>query len=171
MRNVQFGPIEQTIGSFHRTHRFGGESSASQADGIDAAVKALLQGQTVALPTETVYGLAADATNESAVKNIFVAKARPLYDPLIVHVAASDDVISNLVEKKIVDSAQISQPIRDKLAAVAQKFWPGPLTVLLPKGEGISDLITAGSHEVAIRVPNHPVFQAVLKGCKRGRVV
>jgi L-threonylcarbamoyladenylate synthase len=116
-----------------------------------ARTVALLRGgEIVALPTETVYGLAADALNESAVRRIFEAKGRPLLDPLIVHIAA------------LADAARIATlpPALEKLAA---RFWPGPLTVVLQKKSNVPALVTAGLETVAVRCPAHPLTQKVLR--------
>lgn len=112
---------------------------------ISQAVRRLQQGQLVVLPTETVYGLAADARNPAAVEKIFRRKNRPASNPLIVHVA---------------DVAQLSQwavaipPVAYRLA---ERFWPGPMTLILPKAPEVSDIITAGQATIALRIPAHPV--------------
>ncbi len=113
------------------------------------AADVLRSGEIVALPTETVYGLAADALNPAAVQKIFEAKGRPLLDPLIVHVADLDA----LARIAVVDS---------RLSKVA-KFWPGPLTVVLPRKACVPNLVTAGKDTVAVRIPAHPVFREVLR--------
>lgn len=121
----------------------------------DAAIRRagelIRAGELVAFPTETVYGLGADATNGEAVARIFAAKGRPRFNPLIVHVA-SLAVCEQL--------AVLDAPAR----TLAQRFWPGPLTLVLEKraGAGLADLVTAGLDTVAIRVPAHPVAQALL---------
>ncbi|MDR2429366.1 MAG: threonylcarbamoyl-AMP synthase [Puniceicoccales bacterium] len=113
-------------------------------------VAALLRaGELVALPTETVYGLAANALDETAVRRIFTVKGRPLIDPLIVHVPTLEAV------------AQIATP-PPRLRRLATQFWPGPLTVVLRKKRIIPDLVTAGTPTVAIRIPRHPLMQKVL---------
>jgi L-threonylcarbamoyladenylate synthase len=121
------------------------------AAGYAEAVRLLSAGALVALPTETVYGLAGDARNDHAVAAIFAAKGRPQFNPLIVHVA---------------DLAMAEQiaVFSDTARALAQAFWPGPLTLVLPlrAGCGISDLVTAGNDSVAIRMPAHPVARALL---------
>lgn len=122
---------------------------------VRRAVAALKSGEIVALPTETVYGLAGDAWNVSAVAKIFAAKKRPYFDPLIVHVK---------------NRAQLEQVafVQDAIAGrLIEAFWPGPLTVLLPKRDSVSELVTAGSPLVAVRSPAHPVFRAVLEGLDR----
>ncbi len=120
----------------------------SPAD-LTRAADVLRSGEIVALPTETVYGLAADALNPVAVRKIFEAKGRPLLDPLIVHVADLDA----LARIAVVDS---------RLSKVA-KFWPGPLTVVLPRQSCVPDLVTAGKDTVAVRIPAHPIFREVLR--------
>lgn len=118
---------------------------------IDEAVAVLRAGGLVAFPTETVYGLGADASNSTAVKRIFAAKGRPHDHPLIVHVA---------------DAAQIGAWAR-KVPAAAQRlakaFWPGPLTIILKRAPGVHDVVTGGQDTVALRVPSHPVAQALLR--------
>jgi len=109
----------------------------------------LRQGEIVALPTETVYGLAANALDVVAVRKIFEAKGRPFLDPLIVHVPD----LASLAEVAVPD------PRLAKLAA----FWPGPLTVILPRRACIPDLVTAGKETVAVRIPAHPIFREVLR--------
>ncbi|WP_431301222.1 L-threonylcarbamoyladenylate synthase [Tabrizicola sp. BL-A-41-H6] len=121
---------------------------------IDRAVALLRDGQLVAFPTETVYGLGGDATSDIAVARIFDAKGRPRFNPLIVHLpslAAAEDY------------AIFSPEAR----ALAAAFWPGPLTLVVPLKEPsrLSPLVTAGLDSVAIRVPAHPVAQALLSAC------
>ena len=120
----------------------------SPAD-LARAAELLRSGEIVALPTETVYGLAADALNEAAVHKVFEAKGRPFLDPLIVHVPDLDALAGVAVP-----DARLS-----RLAA----FWPGPLTVILPRRECIPDLVTAGKSTVAVRIPAHPLFREVLR--------
>jgi L-threonylcarbamoyladenylate synthase len=116
----------------------------------DTAAQLLESGQLVAIPTETVYGLAADALNEDAVLKIYEVKNRPQFNPLIIHVATFDAV------KKWVKNMP---PDAEKLA---KAFWPGALTLLLDKTELIPDLVTAGHPKVAIRVPAHPLTLELL---------
>jgi L-threonylcarbamoyladenylate synthase len=113
--------------------------------GTDLAKAAHLleKGELVAIPTETVYGLAGNALNEKAVLNIFVTKARPQFDPLIVHVASIDEV------------EKYAEWHDESLKKLAKKYWPGPLTILLPKKNNIPELVTSGLNQVAIRVPHH----------------
>jgi L-threonylcarbamoyladenylate synthase len=117
---------------------------------INIAANYLKEGKLVAIPTETVYGLAANAFNLAAVLSIFEAKNRPTFNPLIVHCA-------NIAQ--IEDFVTHFSPNARKLAAA---FMPGPLTLLLPKKENIHDLITAGSEKVAIRIPNHALTLELL---------
>jgi L-threonylcarbamoyladenylate synthase len=124
--------------------------TAAAAD-IQAAADLLRAGEVVAIPTETVYGLAGAALNPAAVARIFVAKGRPADDPLIVHLATVDDL--PLVARAIPPAA----------AALAQAFWPGPLTLILPRTAAIADAVTAGRDSVAVRIPNHPTALAVLR--------
>lgn len=117
---------------------------------IEAAAKLLQQGALVAIPTETVYGLAANALDTDAVLKIFEAKNRPQFNPLIVH-------IKHWNEAKV-----YAQNIPEEATRLAAHFCPGPLTFLLPKKNIIPDLVTAGSPLVALRVPNHPTALALL---------
>ena len=118
---------------------------------IEEAVDFLRQDKVVAIPTETVYGLAANAFSETAVSRVFETKGRPSYNPLIVHIT-NYEKLTDLVS---------SFPENAKI--LADKFWPGPLTLLLPKRDSVSDRITAGNPTVAIRMPSHPIAQDLLK--------
>lgn len=118
---------------------------------ITKAKSLLERGQLVAIPTETVYGLAANATDPIAVARIFSAKKRPHFDPLIIHVAGLE--AAEKWVKKIPESAR----------RLATKAWPGPMTILLPKKEVIPDLVTSGLDTVAVRVPNHPMTLQLLR--------
>jgi L-threonylcarbamoyladenylate synthase len=104
----------------------------------------------IAIPTETVYGLAGNAYSDEAIKKIFALKNRPLHNPLIVHLKSVSSI--NEVAKEIPENAIM----------LANKFWPGPLTLILKKQDHISDLITAGKNTVALRVPNHPIALILL---------
>lgn len=118
------------------------------------AASILQGGGLVAFPTETVYGLGADALNPAAVARIFEAKQRPFFDPLIVHVA------DRFQAAKIAD-------IPEKASVLMEAFWPGPLTLVMKKKEGVPDLVTSGLATVAVRVPAHPVALALIRaaGC------
>ncbi|WNR44621.1 L-threonylcarbamoyladenylate synthase [Paenibacillus roseipurpureus] len=132
--------------------KLGGETAIAQQ--IAQAAQLLQQGETVAFPTETVYGLGADATNTKAVEHIFTAKGRPSDNPLIVHIAGTEQLAS-LVQ------ADCITPDHQKLMAA---FWPGPLTIVLPVLAGsLSPLVTAGLNTVGIRIPDHPVALQLLR--------
>jgi L-threonylcarbamoyladenylate synthase len=118
-------------------------------EALESAVGLLRRGQCVGMPTETVYGLAADALNPLAVARVFEAKRRPHFDPLIVHVAPSFSL----------DQWVSLTPTATRLI---EAFWPGPLTLLVPKKSTISDLVTSGHSTVALRCPAHPLAQALL---------
>ncbi len=118
-----------------------------------AAVELLRKGDPVALPTETVYGLAAKALNPIAVAKIFEAKERPRFDPLIVHLP-NRDWLGRIVNVPAGD--------RQLIGKLANKFWPGPLTIVLPKREIVPDIITAGLETVAVRLSAHPVFAEIV---------
>jgi L-threonylcarbamoyladenylate synthase len=124
------------------------------AESVAEAARLIAMGQCVAVPTETVYGLAADATNGAAVAGIYATKGRPSFNPLIVHVpdlAAAEAI------------AEFDDTARD----LAARYWPGPLTLVLPvrAESGIASLVTAGLSTIAIRCPAHPAMQALLKAC------
>ncbi len=121
---------------------------------INIAVKEILQGNIIALPTETVYGLAADATNEEAVLKIYETKKRPLFDPLIVHIRNIKEIKKYAVE------------VPSEVYKLAEKFSPGPITYILKKKKIIPDIVTSGLDTVAIRIPAHPMFQKILAKCK-----
>lgn len=121
---------------------------------VQKAAKILSEGGLVAIPTETVYGLAANAYNESAVTNIFKVKNRPSFDPLITHIS----------DAKQLNSLAAFVPEKAKL--ITSKFWPGPLTIILPKTNKISDLITSGLNNAAFRVPNHQLTNRLLEAVK-----
>jgi L-threonylcarbamoyladenylate synthase len=124
----------------------------ANADAVAAAADCLAGGGLVAFPTETVYGLGADATNPDAVARLYQAKGRPSFNPLIAHV--SD-----------LGAAQRMAHFDATAIALAEAFWPGPLTLVLPKSRdcAVADLATAGLDTVAVRVPAHPVAQAILR--------
>ncbi len=119
-----------------------------------AAVELLRSGEIVALPTETVYGLAADALNPIAVAKIFEAKERPRFDPLIVHLPDHEWL------EKIAD---IRADDRQLILALASKFWPGPFTMVLPKRDSVPGIVTAGLDTVAVRISAHPVFAEIVR--------
>ena len=126
-------------------------------ESIARAAQLIRDGQLVGMPTETVYGLAADAMNADAVRSIFAAKGRPSDNPLIVHIAALSDL-----------EGLILGELSPQVLALAQSFWPGPLTLVLPKGSNVPDGVTAGLNTVAVRMPSHPVARRLIQqsGCK-----
>jgi len=127
--------------------------AADPAD-VKRAAELLRAGRLVAFATETVYGLGANALSAEAVAGIFEAKGRPAWDPLIVHVASVNEI------DRI---ANISGELRERVERLAAAFWPGPLTILLPKGEAVPDAVTAGRALIGVRVPAHPAAQALLR--------
>lgn len=120
---------------------------------IAQAAQLLRAGEIVGFPTETVYGLGANALSDPAVRKIFAAKERPADNPLIVHIAALADM----------------EPlchINDMARRLAAAFWPGPLTMILPKKDIVPTVVTAGLDSVAIRMPSHPVARALIEACE-----
>lgn len=120
-------------------------------ESIRLAAGLLRQGELVALPTETVYGIAADARNGAAVEKIFRAKGRPQDNPLIVHICGME-MLHGIVSD-----------VPPRARRLAQAFWPGPLTMVLPRGDEVSDVTCAGLDTVGVRMPSHPVVQAVIR--------
>lgn len=142
---------------FWALHRFDG--GFTMMDGvhladIHRAAQALANGDIVAIPTETVYGLAANANNDVAVANIFSAKGRPSDHPLIVHVADAEAV------------ARFAKDIPDFATALMRQFWPGPLTLIVPRRGDAAQLAAGGQASVGVRCPSHPVAQALLRACQ-----
>ncbi|HEX9707376.1 MAG TPA: L-threonylcarbamoyladenylate synthase [Steroidobacteraceae bacterium] len=123
---------------------------------IEEAVALLNAGELVAFPTETVYGLGADAANPAAVARIFAAKGRPRSHPLIVHVSNFDA------------AREWAGSVPDAAARLAEAFWPGPLTIVLPRSGRVPDAVTGGQSSVALRAPAHPVARALLAAFGRG---
>ena len=123
---------------------------------IQRAVALLCQGELVALPTETVYGLGADALNPDAVAKIFTAKGRPSDHPLIVHLADAGQIMT------------WAREVPKDAIALARAFWPGPLTLILKRDESVPDLVTGGQDTVGLRVPNHPVALELLRAFGSG---
>jgi L-threonylcarbamoyladenylate synthase len=120
---------------------------------VTQAAELLRAGEVVALPTETVYGLAANALDAKAVAKIFAIKGRPAHNPIIVHVASVE-----LAKRCVADWPAAAEQL-------ANSFWPGPLTLVLPKSGDIPDLVTAGGATVGVRWPSHPFIQAVIREC------
>jgi L-threonylcarbamoyladenylate synthase len=128
---------------------------AQLPNAIAQAAQALQRGELLGLPTETVYGLAADAGNDAAVKKIFAAKGRPNHHPLIVHVAKASDV------------SRFASRVPAFAHALMDAFWPGPLTLILPRRQDVAAVAAGGQDSVGLRCPAHPVAQAVLRHAQR----
>eukprot|EP00842_Homolaphlyctis_polyrhiza_P000989 jgi/Hompol1/1891/HPOL_002787-RA len=145
------------------------DGTKSETAKLAAAVAQLRQGQTVGFPTETVYGLGANATDAAAVQRIFAAKGRPSDNPLIVHVSSLEMLRSLLAP----DSSHHSQsdasdpvdPLPAVYAPLLEKFWPGPLTILVPRPASIPAVVAAGQPTIAVRMPAHPVARALIELC------
>ncbi|MDY0072385.1 MAG: L-threonylcarbamoyladenylate synthase [Thauera sp.] len=133
------------------TDRIAAPIVPADATQLAAAAALLRGGELVAMPTETVYGLAADARNPAAVSKIFAAKGRPADHPLIVHLPSAD---------QLDDWARAVPPAAHTLAAA---FWPGPLTLILQRAAGVADVLTGGQDTIGLRVPDHPVALALLR--------
>lgn len=118
---------------------------------VSEAARLLKAGEVVAIPTETVYGLAGNAFEPKALAKIFAAKERPTFDPLIVHIA------------DIAQLTDIAKDIPDSAYKLAEAYWPGPMTIILPKKDCIPDLCTSALPSVAVRFPSHPIAQAIIK--------
>lgn len=132
-------------------------ASGQSADAINRAVALLNVGCLIGLPTETVYGIAADADNAQAVSKIFAAKGRPADHPLIVHLGA-DEMLTHY-----------ASDIPDTAWALSEAFWPGPLTLILKKAKNVPDVVTGGQDTVGIRIPGHPVALALLRAFAESR--
>ena len=118
---------------------------------LDLAQQALTANEIIAIPTETVYGLAGNAFSETAIKKIFYLKKRPFYNPLIVHIKSAEYLTN------------VACNIPEIAVKMAKEFWPGPLTLILNKQQNIPDMVTAGKPTVAVRVPNHPLTLKLLE--------
>lgn len=133
---------------------------AEQNKIVELAVGLLEKGEVVALPTETVYGLGADAMNSEAVAKIFAAKQRPSFDPLIVHVGSYEQVD---------EVADVPDELREVIDKLMKAHWPGPLTLILPKKECVPDIVTSGLPSVAVRMSAHSLMKAIIR--KLGRPI
>ena len=125
--------------------------SECSTESIKAAAKSIAQGHLVAFPTETVYGLGADATNESAVAKIYKSKGRPADHPLIIHIASIDAM------------GDWAQDISEYAINLARDFWPGPMTLIFKRSQLAKDFVTGNQNTVGLRVPNQPIALALLK--------
>jgi L-threonylcarbamoyladenylate synthase len=125
--------------------------------------EALRQGELVAMPTETVYGLAGNAFDENAVTKIFSVKERPVFDPLIVHVPRSAHELASLEKLGVVDASGMSAESRRLAELLMSALWPGPLTLILPRGPRVPDLVTSGLPTVGVRMPRHPFAEALIE--------
>lgn len=126
-------------------------ADCSEPSAIRAAAEVLRAGGLVAFPTETVYGLGANALDAAAVARVFEAKGRPATNPVIVHVARASDVLNVCAEWPAT------------AARLAERFWPGPLTLVVPKSAAVPEIVTAGGNTVAVRCPNHPVARLLIE--------
>lgn len=133
-------------------------SSLAARLALAQAAEVIRDGGTVAFPTETVYGLGANALDPMAVEGIFLAKQRPAWDPMIVHIA----------DRAMLDQVAIRVPgkAQRRIDALVEQFWPGPLTLLLPKQDAVPAIVTAGRRLVGVRMPAHPVAQALIAAAK-----
>jgi L-threonylcarbamoyladenylate synthase len=146
-------------------------SAAKLQQAVEQAVQRLQQGGLVAIPTETVYGLAADASNEQAVEKIFSAKGRPANHPLIVHVAAPSMTEASSANQSDAWFKLIAPWVRDlpeEAMRLVEAFWPGPLTLVLKKDKHVLSAVTGGQDTIALRSPDHPVAQALLQAFGSG---
>ncbi|MCL2382276.1 MAG: L-threonylcarbamoyladenylate synthase [Treponema sp.] len=133
------------------------EILSSSDQNVQRAAAALADGLLVAFPTETVYGLGADAFNVHALAKVFEAKNRPHFDPLIIHIAEHDAL------SRIADTASLDRAAGERLSILSRQLWPGPLTLILPKRPQIPALATSGLATVAVRFPSHPVAQKLIR--------
>ncbi len=139
----------------HQTFVIRVSPSAPQKRFIMTAAEVLRRGGLVAFPTETVYGLGADALNADAVKQIFVAKGRPLDNPIIVHVASASDL------------DRLTDHVPQQARCLMDRFWPGPLTLILPKSAEVPEEVTAGLDTVAVRMPRNKIALALITALGR----
>ena len=129
------------------------ETAVQFQHAVQEAVALLREGELVALPTETVYGLAANALNSEAVHKIYTAKGRPAHNPIIIHIAS------------LAMAQQCVAQWTEDANKLARQFWPGPLTIVLPRGSSIPDVVTAGGNTVGVRFPLHPFMRRSIELC------
>jgi L-threonylcarbamoyladenylate synthase len=139
-----------------------GLAPTTMAAAIDRCAHALRAGELVAFPTETVYGLGADATSDTAVAGIFKAKGRPSDHPLIVHVAAGDAAHPARLTESL---SRFAEPLPAFAQKLIDAFWPGPLTLILTRQAGVATASAGGQNTIGLRCPAHPVAQALLAAC------
>ncbi len=132
-------------------------------DSIGIAAQAIHRGEIVGMPTETVYGLAGNVFEVAALARIFSAKDRPTFDPLIVHIHKTLDNVDRLEGLGLIDLSSWKPQSRDLVQNLMDAFWPGPLTLVLPKADKVPDLATSGLPSVALRMPRHPIAQALIE--------
>ncbi|KAI9335589.1 DHBP synthase RibB-like alpha/beta domain-containing protein [Pilaira anomala] len=153
--NIENFKFKKSTGDFPEQDATSEISNEKDQEGIKKAVEYLKQGEAIGIPTETVYGLAANALDSIAVQKIFKAKNRPSDNPLIVHVSSM-----NMLKKLLPDGTV--PPI---YLEVIRQYWPGPLTIILPASELIPSLVTCGHPTVAVRFPSHPVARSLIEAC------
>jgi L-threonylcarbamoyladenylate synthase len=134
------------------------DTEEATALAVKRAVEVLRSGNIVALPTETVYGLGADAFNAAAVAKIYAAKDRPSFDPLIVHVSG---------QKALREVADVPEELRKIVRTLTELFWPGPLTLVLPKHDRVPDIVSAGLPTVGVRCSQHEIFSEIVTALGR----
>jgi L-threonylcarbamoyladenylate synthase len=137
-----------------KTELLNARNSDEAAAAVLRAAALLREGKLVAFPTETVYGLGANATDPIAVARIFAAKGRPTFDPLIVHIADRSELA------RVLSSSALSDP---RVGALADAFWPGPLTIVAPASTAIPELVRAGLPSVGVRLPAHETARALIR--------
>jgi L-threonylcarbamoyladenylate synthase len=149
--SIAFGDLER-VQTLRLVVEKGNPESEASRQAIARAAEILRAGGTVAFPTETVYGLGANALDEQAVRKIFEAKERPGWDPLIVHIG----------ERELL--GQVAETVSEAAERLMDRFWPGPLTLLLPKHPDVPEIVTAGLARIGVRMPAHPVARSLLIG-------
>lgn len=137
---------------------------ATDPEALQEAAELLREGEVVGMPTETVYGLAANAFQAGAILRVFEVKERPRFDPLILHIGIKTgmDPWEALLSMRLVDEKKLSPLACERAGLLSREFWPGPLTLILPKTDRVSDLATSGLSHFAVRAPRHPAAQALL---------
>lgn len=132
-------------------------------ENIRLCAQVMKRGGVVGMPTETVYGLAGCTMDPEALSKIFLAKERPTFDPLIVHVALETPTLANLMREQVFYPHELSDLAVKRIDLLIRAFWPGPLTIVVPKSDLVPDLATSGMETVAVRMPKHPVALALIR--------